>query len=208
MPSAAIPYTSTYRSVNEFPPELWQALREHALDANVIYPHASKRKMMESGGHDSLDNEVWITYTSYQNGQPSIDLILSVTENEVNKYPVFIIATHPFHRLLSQADFFESALHMLAETLAKEVDHRRVFSVFGPNPLSIPFSHSWTKLTGISAELEPYYAAKFTYCKNIPQSRKYTQIPGLRMDLRQADERDREGVARLCFQFASESVGL
>lgn len=202
MPSATTgTYTVTYTSASSIPEDVWGTLKSIPLSANVILPHATKCLHREQSGHALPSNQVWMTCTSYT-PRPSIEFILSCTESDMGTYPIFIVNTRPISQLP-----LRSCMFILAQALHKCVPASRVYSVFAPDPVAQTFTEIWTQLTGIKRYIEPYYAAKLTFCNGKTFiNRSMTIHPELTYELRPAVARDVAAVAELCLGFSLEGV--
>ncbi|KAF9016419.1 hypothetical protein BDZ89DRAFT_1022759 [Hymenopellis radicata] len=197
-------YCTIYRSASTLPSEFWEAARTNPAHFNTILPTAQKCRDHECPGYTSAPGHVWILVWTCSPRQ-QLELVLSCTSTEMGTYPIFIASTVPTPRLTQH--FVSSRIPILASTLHQEIPKMRVYSVFGPDAIVNCFAPIWSSLTGISPYREPYYAAKLSVCTSRTISnRSASIIPGLQMDLRLAVTADLQGVAELCYGFASESA--
>jgi hypothetical protein len=156
-------------------------------------------------GEDPTRKESWIIVYSSDSSPDKVDFILSCTQDEIHEYPIFIYSAH--HSSLLDEDFLYPRLLLLSRALHAAVSVERVFSIFGPEPITQMFTDLWVELTGIPFVQVPYYAATFAVCtKNSHIDRSLTVHPSLKYDIRPAVESDIEDVAEMCFDFASLSV--
>ncbi|KAF8872523.1 hypothetical protein CPB85DRAFT_1237624 [Mucidula mucida] len=193
-------YCTIHRSASALPSHFWEVARIKPAHFNTILPIAQKCRDRERAGYPNASANVWVLVWTHLR----LDLVLSCTSTEMGTYPIFIASTVPTPRLTQQ--FLSSRIPVLASTLYQEVPDTRVYSVFGPDAIVNSFAPLWSSLTGISRYAEPYYAAKLSVCTSRTISnRSASIIPGLQMDLRLAVPADLQGVAELCYGFASES---
>ncbi|KAG8684166.1 hypothetical protein FRC09_015567 [Ceratobasidium sp. 395] len=100
--------------------------------------------------------------------------------------------------------FLDRRVQLAAMQLHKLVPAERVFSVFGLAPVVSSFRSLWSHITGKRAETVPFYAAKFTFCT------KFTLQPSIGIPagdlMRPATTQDTDQVAKLCQEFAADSV--
>ncbi|GLB37824.1 putative FR47-like protein [Lyophyllum shimeji] len=201
LPSTGV-FTNTYHSAEDLPKALWDALHSNPRNANVILPQTIKAQAEErSPANKSRHLSVWITCSSAF----GIEFVLAVTEGYMGSYPVFIFTTLPFRALTD--DYIRPCIYKLVRALDKAVPHRRVYSVFAPEPITRLFAEEWTRLTGIANYAnQPFYAAKITYCtaKNLDK-RNATIDVTLGYNLRPAVPDDIPAIGELCFLFAVDS---
>ncbi len=195
-------FTTTFRSACSLTPEVWAAFESNPQDSNIMYPHALKILKQEESGNAPRD-QYWISCSTYS-PQPVVDLVLSVTETPMGKYPVFIYSTRPVPELTPE--YLIPRLRQLIHSLRTVVHPSRVFSIFAPYLITRLFVELWTTITGIEQH-ETYYHAMFSFCtKRTFINRQLTVHPDAAYELCQATERDMMQAAELCFKFASESV--
>ncbi|KAJ7647819.1 hypothetical protein FB45DRAFT_209699 [Roridomyces roridus] len=192
-------YTKTYGSASALPANVWAALRSNPQNSNTILPIATKSLAREQETGTSRD-QCWIVVHSHE----TIDFVLSVTNGEVGKYPIFVFTTHPIHRLTN--DFLFPRLTRLADEMARVLPVERVYSIFAPDVVTKMLVEIWSSLTGVAFYPDPYYHAKLSYCtKRSFVNRQMTTFPGLVYELRPAVETDLHAVAELCYLFAEDS---
>ncbi|KAF5357407.1 hypothetical protein D9758_005950 [Tetrapyrgos nigripes] len=203
MPSRNFEFTAAvYYKASSLPPEVFAAFEQNPVTFNCILPHILKCLKLEEHGR-VVDGQCWIVVTT-SNPEPRVDFVLSCTENEMGKYPIFIASTSPPPSLSD--DFVHPRLHLIVEHLLDVVDLHRVYSVFAPDAVAYWFARLWTEQTGIRWYNNPYYAAKLSVCcSETFKYRSVTISPGLQHILRAADEHDLHAVAQLCYKFAQES---
>jgi hypothetical protein len=84
---------------------------------------------------------------------------------------------------------------------------QRIYSVFGPTLLARTFATIWKQQTNISFILEPYYDSKISFITRAALEAKRRELePIPTAQIRPAEAKDSEGVARLCHGFAATSV--
>ncbi|KAG6841780.1 hypothetical protein C0991_007109 [Blastosporella zonata] len=191
------PTIAVFRSARSLPQNVWNAFKFNPRDYNIIYSHALKAL---HDSHESTDEQVWIVCTTGD----SLDFVLSCTNHAMGTYPIFITAVHPTSDLTFQ--FVIPRVHILARALHESVGVERVYSVFAIDMVSRTFADTWSKMTEIGVYVEPYYAAKFTFCtRHSLKARQFTVFPGLSYELRLAVPADTLSVAKLCHGFAAEA---
>ncbi|KAK7472321.1 hypothetical protein VKT23_000440 [Stygiomarasmius scandens] len=194
---------NVYHAASDIPSKVIAEFEENPVSFNTIYPHFLKCAILERSGSSMKGQQVWIVVMSYD-PKPTVDLVLSCTENEMGKYPIFIATSRPHSQLTSS--FLEPRIRSLIEELRVDVNDRRVYSIFAPDPIAQCFARLWKAFTGIDSYREPYYAAKLTSCTSTTfRNPSPTVDSSLQFKLRPAVEGDEHAVARLCYGFASES---
>ncbi|KAE9408737.1 hypothetical protein BT96DRAFT_962695 [Gymnopus androsaceus JB14] len=192
MPSAVGFSISSFRYPNALPDNALRALEENRIDANVILPLA--RTLIDNNSH-LPPTQLWLCCISFCG---TVEMVLSCTENEMGKYPIFIVPTRPLSR-----NSLRARLRCLAETLHAATSLERVYSVFAPVDIASLFSQQWSDISGVAVEKEPYYAARLLSCTAL------TAVPDTPFpqsgSSRLADVSDTEAVARLCAGFSQES---
>ncbi|KAF5357406.1 hypothetical protein D9758_005951 [Tetrapyrgos nigripes] len=203
MPSRKLEFTAAaYYKASSLPAEVFAAFEQNPVTFNCMLPHILKCLKLEEHGR-VIDGQCWIVVTTY-NPEPRVDFVLSCTENEMGKYPIFIASTSPPPSLSDE--FVRPRLHLIVEHLLDIVDLYRVYSVFAPDAVAYWFAQLWTEQTGIRCYDNPYYAAKLSVCcSKTFKYRSVTISPGLEYNLRPAVEADLHAVAELCYGFAQES---
>lgn len=196
---------ATYTSARAISQPVWEALRSHPREANIMLPTAEKALANEKSGVPPTGKECWISCTTIDPLlSESIDFVLSCAEGAMGSYPIFIFSTRPIAEL--DEEFLFPRLSLLVKALRDAVNVSRVYSIFAPEPVAQMFTDLWVELTGIRFIREPYYAATFSYCtRQTHTDRSITTHPSLQYDLRPAVESDIPSVAELCFGFAESS---
>ncbi|KAF5357429.1 hypothetical protein D9757_013330 [Collybiopsis confluens] len=196
---------SVYDLPSRIPSEMLQALSREAIRTNVVLPHLEKARLREDTGEID-DNQLWITCTSKDDkGYRTPELILSCTRSELGEYPIFIAPLIPASFLTEE--FLVPRLRLLMIAMNEHIQTGRVYSIFAPQLVAELFAEMWFDMKGIDHYSESYYAAKLTFCTKRTFRNRQATDAGLRgrYVLRPAVMTDLEGVAQLCFQFASES---
>ncbi|KAJ3908871.1 acyl-CoA N-acyltransferase [Lentinula edodes] len=201
MPSTHEISISSYTHARQLPDFVFSTLEANRIDANVILPLLRKSSDSERSNLPISFNQLWLCCISYDsNITGTVDMVLSCTENELGKYPIFIVPTWP--RSLWTRNSLEVRLRKLAEALFKSVPRERVYSVFAPDIIVSLFSQQWSELAGVSINNEPYYAARLLSCTAvIPQPSTLPPFGTCRL----ADTADTKTVAKLCRRFSEES---
>ncbi|PFH50461.1 hypothetical protein AMATHDRAFT_145063 [Amanita thiersii Skay4041] len=188
-----------YRKAKDVPAFVVATLERHAVLANTILPQLEKCRTGEVADEDQL----WIIYTI----DGEVTYVLSVTNTFMDKYPIFIFTTKPSESLCGQV--FEDEMMTLAESLEKNVQWRRVYSVFAPMAIADEFTKCWSDLTGIPInDDEPYYDSYISDCtpESFVAHDRRPVPPNHRFEIRRAYTGDVDNVARLCKGFSEESV--
>jgi hypothetical protein len=118
-------------------------------------------------------------------------------------YPLFLFSTHEI--VMLPEEWLDRCMYELAQKLTTLVEPARVFSIFGQERAIQMLCHHWSALTGFRPVPQPYYEASSSYCT--PE----TFVPGRSTPdaghvMRKAVSSDLEEVARLCQEFAEDSV--
>ncbi|KAH9920239.1 uncharacterized protein BXZ73DRAFT_91969 [Epithele typhae] len=221
-------FVMQHNSADDFFSFAYPVLRRHEASSNIILAHALKRVGSETAlsGHFLSQDEVsarfpsvasdafapqptsgafWLTVWSVSSSSsaPSLDLILASIDWTLGEYPIFLWT--PDRTSASSTHWLEPRIHALTDHLNAIVPPERVFSVFGLTTLVKKFSQVWSQMTGFAIEPEPFYAALFSYCTSETLRGGDTPLPeGHR--LRKAAMADLEPVARLCKEFADDSI--
>ncbi|KAG6890009.1 hypothetical protein C0995_012969 [Termitomyces sp. Mi166 len=198
MPALLSQVTVTvYRSASSLPQTIWNAFKADPRNSNIIYSHAIKEML---NANQPMEGQVWIACTT----NDTLDFILSCAYHTMGAYPILIYSAHPTSTLESQ--FVVPRIQLLANSLLKCVDVRRVYSVFAVDMVSRLFAETWSAMTDITFYKKPYYAAKLTFCtRQSFRARQFTVIPGISYNLRLAVSSDIPAVAMLCHGFAAEA---
>ncbi|KAG8744641.1 hypothetical protein FRC10_009674 [Ceratobasidium sp. 414] len=147
---------------------------------------------------------VWTTRMASRTSAPkaTLDFVFAINENNFGGYPLFIWSNHPASELMPS--FLDRRVQLAAMQLHKLVPAERVFSVFGLAPVVSSFRSLWSHISGKRAAPVPLYAAKFTFCT------KFTLQPSIGVPggdvMRSATAQDANQIARLCHEFAQDSV--
>ncbi|CCM03757.1 uncharacterized protein FIBRA_05903 [Fibroporia radiculosa] len=212
-------------SANDFLAAAYPTLRRHEASSNIVLAHALKRITAEAAlsafqfisdadveacfdpssslPHRTTDS-FWLTVWSITpSARPTLDFVLSSVNSTLGEYPIFLWTPHRVGTLSSE--WLLSRTQHLADHLRLCVPPERVFSVFGMTPLVKTFARYWSALTGFAIEPEPFYAAFFSYCTADSFEPSDVPIPHNHV-LRRATTHDLEPVARLCKEFADDSV--
>ncbi|GAW08824.1 hypothetical protein LENED_010917 [Lentinula edodes] len=201
MPSTHEISILSYTHARQLPDFVFSTLEANRIDANVILPLLRKSSDSERSNLPISFNQLWLCCISYDSSiTGTVDMVLSCTENELGKYPIFIVPTRP--RSLWTRNSLEVRLRKLAEALFKSVPRERVYSVFAPDIIVSLFSQQWSELAGVGINNEPYYAARLLSCTAvIPQPSTLPPFGTCRL----ADTADTKTVAKLCRRFSEES---
>ena len=187
-------------------------LLAHERRANIILPHAEKLKIQEQSG-TLAPGQFWVTAWSTSPPTPTsstparrgphLDFVLACTEGHMGTYPLFLFSTHEIVTLPEQ--WLDQYMHQLAQKLMTLVDPARVFSIFGQERAVQMLCRHWSNLTGFRPVSQPYYEASSTYCT--PETFISTRpTPEAGHVMRRAVPSDLDQVARLCWEFAEDSV--
>jgi hypothetical protein len=180
----------------------------HERRANIILPHAEKLKVQEQSG-SLAPGQFWITAWSASPPAPPsttpprgphLDFVLACTEGHMGTYPLFLFSTHEIVTLPEQ--WLDQCMRQLAQRLMTLVDPARVFSIFGQERAVQMLCRHWSDLTGFHPASQPYYEASSTYCS--PET--FVSTPKAGHVMRKAVLSDLDQVARLCQEFAEDSV--
>ncbi|KAJ3877892.1 acyl-CoA N-acyltransferase [Lentinula edodes] len=198
---------NTYDAASDIPPRVVEVLRRNPTRTNVVLPIIEKAISRELTGDIVETEELWLTCSSIDDeGNRTLDLVLSCSESEMGKYPIFIVATVPFSRLTDQFLVPRIENLILAMTRAG-IRLDRVYSIFAPEPITQLFAEIWREFTGVAHYETPYYAAMLSFCtRGSFRNRQATCTQGgVRYNLRPARISDLDAVAALCHGFAAES---
>lgn len=233
MPGIALPVSVSalnairiiqHNSADDFLAAAYPTLIHQERSSNIILAHAlqkansayaladreatvtlSSQSKLSSSSFPHSSSSFWLTAWSYKSSatSPTIDLILSCISSTLGDYPIFLWT--PYLPATVSSTWLSPRIAGLAQYLRACVTPRRVFSVFGKTCLVKAFSKYWTEMTGIPTEPLPFYAAYYTFCT--PQSfRAYDREIPVGHCIRQATQHDLDSVARLCKEFADDSV--
>jgi hypothetical protein len=201
-------YTSVFSSATALfdDTSVRDAFRSNLHNSNIVYAHALKRLAKEKSGEALADDEFWIACGT-NSPQRTVHFVLSCTEGPMGTYPIFIFSPLPLAHI--SAPFLSSHMERLVQVLYKVLGQQpqRVYSVFSPKPVAHEFKRLWSETTAVASYLEPYYAAKLSFCtRKSFVNRQLTGHPDLIHNPRPAVEADIPKVAPLCYGFAQESV--
>jgi hypothetical protein len=191
-----------YRHANSLPSSVWDAFRRRERDMNIIYPHAQAQR-----GREQDNRQLWMTCSTVtpELREATLDLILTCTEGPIGPYPIFIVPAIDTDAL--GAEFLQTRLAQLVDSLLEYVPMERVFSIFAPQATTVAFAHLWSRQTGISFYRDPYYAAKLSRCNSKTFiNQKMSDLPNISYEPRLAVMNDTTAVASLCQDFAATSV--
>ena len=175
-----------------------KALESSPVDSNVILPTFYKCLELDKIGQSPLDH-LWIAIYSRVG---TVALVLSCTDGYMGAYPIFIVNPNPI-----DDNDLTSCIHLSTLTLQRHVPIERVYSVFGPIKITQLFSRMWTHLTGVQAEVHPYYDSKISCLRrheNLQQPVITSESSTFEVGL--ATQADIASIAKLCHAFASDSV--
>jgi hypothetical protein len=172
-----------------------------------------KKETPTSQSHVAVDPRVidsepfWLTVWSSPSPSPfvppTLDIVLSCVRWTLGDYPIFLWT--PKNPTSISTSWLAPRIELLAGHLLDIVPPRRVFSVFGMTPLVKSFTRYWSDLVKCPIEPEPFYAAYYSFC-NLGTF-KESKDPFPRGDnIRRANIEDLTAVARLCKEFADDSV--
>jgi len=189
---------------SDLPSFAWTELYQHEVDANVILPILNKCLKKEKEGIMAQDH-FWIV-TFVRTPVYSVKLILACTDGVTGKYPVFLFTPIPYVAMEDDAYLYQS-LFSAVRHLQTAVPTHRIYSVFGRVMLARMFAIIWTQQTNIPVISDAYYHCKITYLTCATFELKKSELPSIPMaQIRPAELRDWEGVARLCYYFADRLV--
>ncbi|KAI9448849.1 hypothetical protein F5148DRAFT_1153315 [Russula earlei] len=136
---------------------------------------------------------------------PTLDVVLSCVSWTLGDYPIFLWT--PKSPTSLSPSWLAPRVEVLAERLLDIVPPQRVFSIFGMTPLVKSFTRYWSDLVKCPIELEPFYAAYYSFC-NL-ETFKESGEPLPRGDsIRRAKAEDLAAVAQLCKEFADDTALL
>lgn len=209
MPVSTSPYSTELQIVavseaRRFPVFAKRVLDSDPIRANLILPTLLKCYAAESKGQ-AMEGHLWIVV----HVAGAVQFIASCTRGYMGDYPLFIYTPIPYERLVP--NYIRPALTMIATTLlhSQIVSHRRIYSVFAQETVTLTFASIWTEITGIAPEPTPYYHAKISYATQDSVARfnrDVNPVKGAICEMRPAVASDVVGIADLCFRFAKESV--
>ncbi|SRR6266404_4029994 len=219
-------------SAADFLSATFPTLRRHEESASIVFAHALKFLGSEAAltgchftneadvsswwrqraraaqnpaaRHKAKSNEpFWLTLWSSPSPfiPPTLDLVLSCVSGTLGDYPIFLWTP----KTPTSPSWLAPRVELLAEHLRDIVPPRRVFSVFGMTPLVKSFTRYWSDLVNCPIEPEPFYAASYTYCNLDTFKEEFEPLPS-GDNIRRARVEDIPGVARLCKEFADDSV--
>ncbi|KAG8881142.1 hypothetical protein FRB97_009838 [Tulasnella sp. 331] len=195
-------------------------------EANIWLPHARKTARREQRSPQQAESsnmastvgvanqqkkasqldQFWLSCWSPRRGTSnaySLDFILACTSSLLGPYPIFLYA-NLLSRLLTFS-FLSERIPRLVDRLAGLVKTSRVFSVFGPTPVTQAFVTSWSRQTCSDPFEDAFYAAKFSTCTRDSLAPVGSPLP-FGHTLQLAGPQDEEAAAVLCKEFADDSV--
>ena len=197
MPSASSLVEVAFRA-SELSFTAVKALESVPVEASVILPTFYKCLELDRAGQ-SPRNHVWIAIYSRQG---TVELVLSCTDGYMGAYPVFIVNTKP----IDEIDL-TSCIQLSALTLHRHVPIERVYSLFSPIRIAQLFSVAWTQLTGVQAEVHPYYDAKISCLRRRESLQQpVTPLESSTFEVGPATQADIFPIAKSCHSFAIDSV--
>lgn len=198
-------YYAVHHSASQFLEAAGPSLLARERVSNIILPIAMK--LMEKEQHHEFvaPGQFWITAWSISRSSPVLEYVLSCTENTLGAYPLFLVCLRDVSSL--SESWIEQNMLELAHQIANLVDPERVFSIYGQERLSLSLCRHWSNLTGNSIVPEPYYEASSSYCTPSTLVKSPLSLPRGH-EMRAARNEDLQGIARLCREFADDSVGL
>ena len=189
------------RRASEVPDFALKSLCQHEVDANTILPILEKCRKQEKMGIVPQDH-LWIV-AFIRTPVCTVKLILTCTDGMTGKYPLFIFMPGP----LKNDAYLFPALTFAARHLKSLVPTQRIYSVFARDLLSRTFASIWTGQTNIPLIPDPYYCCKISYLTPATLEFRRRQLaPIPTAEIRPAEQRDEDAVARLCHGFAATSV--
>lgn len=201
---------AVYDKALRVPLQVLDALGLNEPNANCILPILLKSRHFESSGQKPPRKQMWVVCSSKNcDGQTVIEFILSITEGYIDSYPVFFYTTLPIHQL-TQEFVLPRIKEMIGALLSSGVPVERIYAVYGPDCLAKAFAWNWTNMTGTrNLGNEPYYAAKLSFCsRRTFKERTVEMRDGVTYEIRPANNSDIGEIARCCYGFAEDSVGL
>ncbi|KAF9225546.1 hypothetical protein BS17DRAFT_603864 [Gyrodon lividus] len=199
----------------------YPTLRHHERSSNIILAHALKKVSAEAAltgcqfvtqpevsldlpSCDSPNESLWLTlWSTSSRGTSDLEMVLACHRAGQYDLPVFLWS--PQSRSLISPQWLIPRITTLADRLMSCIPPTRVFSVFGATHLVKAFSIYWTNLTGFQTEPTPFYSAYFTYCTKETFVDSPDALP-VGHCTRRALSSDIEGIARLCKEFADDSI--
>ncbi|KAG9094618.1 hypothetical protein FS749_012114 [Ceratobasidium sp. UAMH 11750] len=200
---------TVHTTASDFLSATFEILMQKEEQSNIILSFAlnQRRREQAARGPSTTHNLwacVWTTRMASRSSTPkaTLDFVFAIDENSFGGYPLFIWSNHPASELMPS--FLDRRVQLAAMQLYKLVPAERIFSVFGLAPVVSSFRSLWSHISGKRAALVPFYAAKFTFCT------KFTLQPSIGIPagdvIRPATAQDADQVARLCYEFAEDSV--
>ncbi|OBZ79109.1 hypothetical protein A0H81_01524 [Grifola frondosa] len=215
-------------TASDFLASSYPTLRRHEASANIVLAHALKRVSAEaalSGYEFMSDTDVknwlsaadpssftphhnedafWLTmWSSSPSGSYTLDLVLACVNWTLGEYPIFLwTPIRPSTLSPSWLVPRDPTAHRISEQLCSS--RTRLLGVRNDST-SKTFARIWTALTGFAVEPEPFYAAYFSYCTTDSFQYSDAVLPEGHQ-LRRSTMADLEPVARLCKEFADDSI--
>ncbi|KAG8219044.1 hypothetical protein J3R82DRAFT_4800 [Butyriboletus roseoflavus] len=192
--------------------QVWRALSQNEVAANVILPFALAKKASSSPD----DNEqLWI---ALYDGKNNVEFMLSCTKGPLGNYPIFIVACKSSAQLAQEEKHgkdLADSLSLLVRCLLQNVRPQRVFSVFSTAKVTEKFAEIFEAQIhqehGIQARNDPYYDATFTFCtretfnESLGLTFPLRESEDIIVALRRADMSHLNGIKTMCQAFSETS---
>ncbi|XP_006461377.1 hypothetical protein AGABI2DRAFT_185635 [Agaricus bisporus var. bisporus H97] len=149
---------------------------------------------------------MWVVCSSKNSaGQMVVDFVLSITEGNIDSYPLFFSTSLPVRQLTQ--DFVVPRMQEIVKALANtSIPVERVYAVYGPDTLARVFAKCWTTATGVAnLSNAPYYAAKLSFCTRGSFRDRPVNIRGdFTFEIRPANVNDIPQIAQCNYGFAAD----
>jgi len=185
----------------------WKQEKQQPSPSHVVTnpPNAngtvSKATTITSGKNDPFWLTVWSSPSPFI--PPTLDIVLSCLSWTLGDYPIFLWT--PKNPTSISSSWLTPRVELLAEHLLEMVPPQRIFSIFGMTQLVKSFTRYWSDLVKCPIELEPFYAAYYSFCNQETFKESGALLP--RGDsIRRAKFEDLAAVTQLCKEFADDSV--
>jgi hypothetical protein len=185
----------------------WKQEKQQPSPSHVVTnpPNAngtvSKATTITSGKNDPFWLTVWSSPSPFI--PPTLDIVLSCLSWTLGDYPIFLWT--PKNPTSISSSWLTPRVELLAEHLLDMVPPQRIFSIFGMTQLVKSFTRYWSDLVKCPIELEPFYAAYYSFCNQETFKESGALLP--RGDsIRRAKFEDLAAVTQLCKEFADDSV--
>ncbi|KAF7782786.1 hypothetical protein Agabi119p4_2162 [Agaricus bisporus var. burnettii] len=195
---------------NAVPPHVLTALEKNEPNANCILPTLQKSRQLESSGQRPPRRQMWVVCSSKNSaGQMMVDFVLSITEGNIDSYPLFFSTSLPVRQLTQ--DFVVPRMQEIVKALANtSIPVERVYAVYGPDTLAKVFAKCWTTATGVAnLSNAPYYAAKLSFCTRGSFRDRPVNIRGdFTFEIRPANVNDIPQIAQCNYGFAADGASF